>query len=191
MSGMTRSTPSMSSLGNIRPASTTMMRPSYSSAIMLSPISPRPPRGMTLSRLNCARLEEGQLLLWVGFRRRLCGGAPCLDHVDVTAHLLEVGLEGVHQEPVVQCRGGVVKGHIGSITPFHQLSVDARYAVGPGQQPLHSVAAQQKDHGRTYELDLAVQVRRAPGHLLGQRGTVARGPTHDDVRDRYLVPVDS
>src|SRR5258708_14531797 len=166
MSGMTRSTPSMSSLGNIRPASTTMMRPSYSSAIMLSPISPRPPRGMTLRRLTSARLEERQLLLGVGFRRRLSGGAPRLDHVDVTAHLLEVGLEGVHQEPVVQCRGRMVKRHVGPIPPFQQLSVDSGYAVGPGKQPLHSVAAQQQDHGRTDELDLAVTARRARGHLL-------------------------
>src|SRR5258708_303101 len=101
MSGMTRSTPSMSSFGNIRPASTTMMRPSYSSAIMLRPISPRPPRGKTLRRLISAGLEERQLLLGVGFRGWLSGRAPCLDHVDVTADLLEVDLEGVHQEPVI------------------------------------------------------------------------------------------
>src|SRR5258708_33381064 len=138
MSGMTRSTPSMSSLGNIRPASTTMMRPSYSSAIMLSPISPRPPRGMTLRRLTSARLEERQLLLGVGFRRRLSGAAPRLDHVDVTAHLLEVGLEGVHQEPAVQRRRRKAKRHVGPIAPFHQLSVHSAYALAPVNQPLHS-----------------------------------------------------
>src|SRR5258708_786320 len=191
MLGVTRSTPSMSSLGDIKPASTTRMRPSYSSATRVSPISPRPPRGMTLRRLTSARLEERQLLLGVGFRRRLSGAAPRLDHVDVTAHLLEVGLEGVHQEPAVQRRGRMVKRHVGPIAPFHQLSVDSGCAVVPGQQPLPSVAAQQQDHGRTDELDLAVQVRRARGHLLGQGVAVAGGPAFDDVGDVDLVAVDA
>src|SRR5258708_30503010 len=100
---MTRSTPSMSSLGNIRPASTTMMRPSYSSAIMFSPISPSPPRGMTLSRLTRGGLEERQLLLGVGGHHRRGCRPPGFRHVDVTTDLLEVGREGVHQEPLVTC----------------------------------------------------------------------------------------
>src|SRR5579872_3141894 len=59
MSGMTRSTPSISSSGNIRPASTMAMSLPYATAIMFLPISPRPPRGIsrtgeTLAR-SCAR----------------------------------------------------------------------------------------------------------------------------------------
>src|SRR3954453_19182615 len=39
--------PSWSGAGNIRPVSTTTMRPSYSTTIMFLPISPRPPSGRT------------------------------------------------------------------------------------------------------------------------------------------------
>src|SRR5258708_37786446 len=108
MSGMTRSTPSMSSLGNIRPASTTMMRPSYSSAIMFSPISPSPPRGMTLSRLTRGGLEERQLLLGVGGHHRRGCHAPGFGQVDVAPALLQGDPEGVHPEPGAE--GGAASG---------------------------------------------------------------------------------
>src|ERR1700744_5565961 len=39
--------PCISAVGNIRPVSTTTMRPSYSMTVMFLPISPRPPRGST------------------------------------------------------------------------------------------------------------------------------------------------
>src|SRR5258708_40180033 len=167
MSGMTRATTGMSSLGNVRPASTTMMRPSYSSAIMFSPISPSPPRGMTLSRLTRGGLEERQLLLGVGGHHGRGCRAPGFDHVDVATDLLEVDLEGVHQEPVVQCGGRMVQRHVGAIAPLHELPVDAGYAVGAGQQPLDGVTAQQQDDRGTDQLDLAVEVGRTGGDLLG------------------------
>src|SRR5579872_1216242 len=44
---MTRSTPSISSSGNWTPASTTTMSSRVSNTVMLRPISPQPPRGMT------------------------------------------------------------------------------------------------------------------------------------------------
>src|SRR3954452_2269416 len=44
-SGSTRSMPSISAVGNIRPVSTTTIRPSYSTTVMFLPISPSPPRG--------------------------------------------------------------------------------------------------------------------------------------------------
>jgi len=40
-------TPSMSSLGNMSPASMTTMSSPHSSTIMFLPICPRPPRGMS------------------------------------------------------------------------------------------------------------------------------------------------
>src|SRR3989442_1559361 len=51
MSGMTRSMPSISSSGNMRPASMTTMSSPDSSASMFFPISPTPPSGMTRSGL--------------------------------------------------------------------------------------------------------------------------------------------
>src|SRR5215207_10988893 len=50
-SGSTRSMPSWSGAGNISPVSTTTIRPSYSTTIMLLPLSPSPPSGRTLSVL--------------------------------------------------------------------------------------------------------------------------------------------
>ena len=46
---MTRSTPNISSSGNIKPASITMMSSSYSITIMFLPISPNPPIGIIFS----------------------------------------------------------------------------------------------------------------------------------------------
>src|SRR3989337_831805 len=62
MSGITRSTPSISASGNMRPTSTTMRSSPYSKTIMLFPISPSPPRGMTRSLpLFISNLEEASL----------------------------------------------------------------------------------------------------------------------------------
>src|ERR1041384_7687732 len=74
--------PSISAVGNIRPVSTTTMRPSYSTTVMFLPISPNPPSGSTRSfgalirsvhrdadrverlahddALICVELEQGQ-----------------------------------------------------------------------------------------------------------------------------------
>src|SRR6476661_8557776 len=41
--------PSWSGVGNARPVSTTIIRPSYSRTVMFLPISPNPPRGRTRS----------------------------------------------------------------------------------------------------------------------------------------------
>src|SRR3990170_4484984 len=57
---MTRSTPSISSSGNMRPASTMMRSWASSKTIMFLPISPRPPRGIT--RSFSVMLQEPHLL---------------------------------------------------------------------------------------------------------------------------------
>src|SRR6267143_3117957 len=107
-SGSTRSTPSISSSGNIRPASMTTMFSSYSSAIMLRPISPKPPRGMARN-LGCLA-KKGELLLrfgdWGGDR----GGdlSPLFGPVEVGLDGLEILLQRAHQEAVIQGRGGVI-----------------------------------------------------------------------------------
>src|SRR3989304_10136846 len=68
MSGMTRSTPSISSSGNMRPASTMVRSSPSSKTIMFLPISPRPPRGIT--RSFSVMLEEPHLL-WLRLRSGL------------------------------------------------------------------------------------------------------------------------
>ena len=52
MSGSTRSMPSISSLGNATPQSRTTILPWYSTAVMFLPISPRPPSGTIVRRLQ-------------------------------------------------------------------------------------------------------------------------------------------
>src|SRR5438094_8672617 len=68
MSGITRSMPSISSSGNMRPASMTTMSSPCSSASMFLPISPTPPSGMT----RRASLTE---------QRHLVGGLFLLDRL--------------------------------------------------------------------------------------------------------------
>src|SRR5213592_2042578 len=65
MSGMTRSMPSISSSGNIRPASMTTMSSPCSIASMFFPISPTPPSGITRRRLVA---KERQLIRGLLFR---------------------------------------------------------------------------------------------------------------------------
>ena len=58
---MTKSMPSISSSGNIRPASITTMSFSYSMAYIFLPISPSPPKGINFSVSAGA---EAIFLLW-------------------------------------------------------------------------------------------------------------------------------
>src|SRR5581483_12483685 len=87
MSGTTRSTPSISSSGNMSPQSTTTMSSSSSNTIMFLPISPNPPRGMTRRRPSLItipadpQLEEAHLGCRIagrllGGRRLGLGGPP-------------------------------------------------------------------------------------------------------------------
>src|SRR3954452_12518545 len=63
-SGSTRSMPNMSMSGNMSPQSRSMMRPSTSMHAQLRPISPRPPRKVTLTGLameTCVHLARSIL----------------------------------------------------------------------------------------------------------------------------------
>src|SRR5205807_10467701 len=96
----------------MRPASMTTMFSSYSSAIMLRPISPKPPRGMARN-LGCLA-KKGELLLRLRDGR---GGsyndlAPLLDAVEMGLDGLEILLERAHQEAVIQGRGRVIHGDV-------------------------------------------------------------------------------
>src|SRR5438445_589599 len=94
------------------PASMTTMFSSYSSAIMLRPISPRPPRGMARN-LGCLA-KKGELLLRLG--DRLGGGS---NHLTPLLHPVEVGLDGFevllqrpHQETVIQGGRRMIDGDV-------------------------------------------------------------------------------
>src|SRR5919197_1396806 len=100
MSGMTRSMPSISSSGNMSPASMTRMSSPCSSASMFLPISPTPPSGMT----RRASLTE---------QRHLVGGL-LLDDIlrhrrrrQVEGEGREVGDERAAQRGLPQRRSGV------------------------------------------------------------------------------------
>ena len=72
-SGSTRSMPSISAVGNIRPVSTITIRPSYSTTVMFLPISPSPPRGRIRTeepKLGGARRQQALRLERRAHRRR-------------------------------------------------------------------------------------------------------------------------
>src|SRR6267143_2086214 len=147
-SGSTRSTPSISSSGNIRPASMTTMFSSYSSAIMLRPISPRPPRGIARN-LGCLA-KKGELLLRLGDRR---GGdrsdlAPLLHAVEVGLDGLEVLLQRAHQEAVVERRRRVVDRDVGHAVLADHFPVEARDRLITRQQARQRMAAEHQDNFR-------------------------------------------
>src|SRR5439155_355160 len=78
MSGRTRSMPSMSSCGNINPASTTRTLFSHSSAHMLMPTSPRPPSGRYRRRGDFwgpRELTPKALSSWGLHSRRSCSAS--------------------------------------------------------------------------------------------------------------------
>src|ERR1700694_4653131 len=104
----------------------TTMFSSYSSAIMLRPISPKPPRGMARN-LGCLA-KKGELLLRLGARRGGPGGrVPArLRPVEVRPDALEVLLQRSHQEAVVESRRGVVDGDIGHAVLAHHFPMEAR-----------------------------------------------------------------
>src|SRR5438270_10039886 len=91
----------------------TTMFSSYSSAIMLRPISPRPPRGMARN-LGCLA-KKGELFLRLGDRGRRGGNQPpaLLHPVQIHLYRLEVLTQGTHQETVIQGGRRMVDGDIG------------------------------------------------------------------------------
>src|SRR3990170_4519737 len=121
MSGMTRSTPSISASGNMRPASTTMRSSAYSKTIMFLPISPRPPRGMTRSLPLLISDSEETSLGDDGD-----GGALGLPArlVQDGWELQEVGLDDATEGALVERRRRVVHGHDDHAAHASLLAVD-------------------------------------------------------------------
>src|ERR671937_2464535 len=118
MSGMTRSMPSISSSGNMSPASMMTMSSPHSRASMFLPISPTPPSGMI--RRGALAKERDLLgrprLGLLGHRR---GG-------EEEGEGREIGDEGVAERGLMEGGRGVVDGE--DHEPVHGLS---RLAVDP------------------------------------------------------------
>src|SRR3972149_5859642 len=182
---MTRSTPSISSSGNISPASTMIRSSPSSKTVMFLPISPRPPRGIT--RSLSAMLQETHLLRH-RLRRDLlrwsaCGGGPLQDRRD----LLEILLD--HLAHVARVKGRRRMVHRDEVDAV----LDPRLAVRLAdriarEEPGQRIAAQAHDHLRPDELDLALQVLAAGLDLPRQRVAVVGRPALHNVGDEHLLP---
>src|SRR5947209_17757987 len=112
----------------------TTMFSSYSSAIMLRPISPKPPRGMARN-LGCLA-KKGELLLRLGDGHG-CGRndlAPLLDPVQMGPDGLEVLLQRAHQEAVIKGCGRVIHRDVAHAVLDDDFSVESRDGLISGQQ---------------------------------------------------------
>src|SRR3989454_7875526 len=198
MSGRTRSMPSMSSCGNMSPASTTTTLPSHSSAHMLMPTSPRPPSGryrrrelfrgpreLTPQALSSWGFSQKSQLFRFLFGRgdRYRGRRRGEQLVEVPLHLVEVVLEVGDQRAVVQRGGRVVQRYVGDLATPDEAAMDARDRTLAGHQPLERVPAEDEHHLRLDELQLLLEVRRARFGLVGHGVAVHRRPALEHVGD--------
>src|SRR5438105_1346928 len=183
MSGMTRSIPSISSSGNMRPASTTTMSSPDSSASMFLPISPTPPSGMTRSALAKERDLFRRLLRFLGLRR------PGRWPGEVEGEGGEVREDGLAERRLVQCRRRMVDGEDDEAIRRARLPVDPRDRLSR-EELAHRVPAEGHDDAGTEHGEVAAQPHVAGGDLLGQRVAVLGRPVADDVGDEDLPPVE-
>src|SRR6266508_1217354 len=182
MSGMTRSMPSISSSGNMRPASTTTMSSPCSMASMFLPISPTPPSGITRSGALLTKerhLVRGLLLHLL--RSRRLGREHQREGREIT-------LQRAAQRGLVECRRGVIHGEHGEAARLARLAVDARDRFAREELP-HRVTSERHDDARLQHLEVALQPDVARGDLLRQRVAVLRRPVADDVGDEHLAAV--
>src|SRR2546425_1754355 len=163
----------------------TTMFSSYSSAIMLRPISPKPPRGMARN-LGCLA-KKGELLLRLGDG---CGGgdlAPLLDPVEVGLDLLEVLLQRAHQEAVIQGRGRMVHGNVAHAVLDDHFAVKARDRLITRQQARQCVPAEHQDDFGPDQPKLLLEIRGAGLCFGGLWIPVSRRPAFEDVRDEDVA----
>src|SRR2546425_4500021 len=139
MSGMTRSIPSISSSGNMRPASTTTMSSPCSIASMFFPISPTPPSGMTRRRLLA---KERHLIRGLLFR-----GLLLRDRLrrQEQRERGEVARERAAQRGLMERGGGVIDGEDHEAIDLARAAVDPRDRL-TGQEPRHRVPTECHDH---------------------------------------------
>src|SRR5438445_3993013 len=167
MSGITRSIPSISSSGNISPASMTTMSLPCSSASMFLPISPTPPSGM---RRRASLTEQGGLhrfLLGRSLRGRRLGREEERERVEVSD-------EGRAERRLMERGRWVIQGeHRQAVDGLPHPAVDARDAF-VRKELVHRMTAERDDDARLQHVKVAAQpdVARAP--LVGQRAEALR-----------------
>src|SRR2546430_930711 len=142
----------------MRPASMTTMFSSYSSAIMLRPISPRPPRGMARN-LGCLA-KKGQLLLRLGDRYGGSGKhlSPLLHPVEVGLDGLEVLLQRPHQETVIQGGCRMIDRDIAHAVLHDQLAVQPGDGLISWKQAPEGVATEHEDDFRLDQTELLLEI---------------------------------
>src|SRR5215218_264602 len=136
-SGSTRSTPGMSASGNIKPQSTTRMRPPTSRQKQLRPISPSPPRktmragsftAVRLPPLLCDRASVARDLVEVGVLLARVDPVLELDHAELLEAMPEPAVGGVEEAELLAV------GH--DLREQHRLE---ERAVGRVQRHVHHV----------------------------------------------------
>src|SRR2546426_853115 len=185
MSGMTRSIPSISSSGNMSPASMTRMSSPISSASMFFPISPTPPSGMIRSG---GLAKERDLL-----RRLLLGllGLHRRRSREKQRERREVSHERVAQCGLVQRGGGVIdREDHETVGGAARPAMDARDRFA-GEELPHRVASEGDDDPGPQHLEMPAQPDVAGGDLLGKRVTVLGRPVPHDVGDEDLATIEA
>src|SRR3984893_1434648 len=165
----------------------TTMCSSYSSAIMLRPISPKPPRGMARN-LGCLA-KKGELLLRLGDRRGGHGERlpPLFRPFEMRPDRLEVLLQRAYQEAVVESRRGVVDRDVAHAVLADHFPVEARDRLISGQKARQRVPAEHQDDFGLDEPELLLEIRRASLGFGGLRIPVSRRPAFEDVRDEDVA----
>src|SRR5437763_2694208 len=184
MSGMTRSMPSISSSGNMRPASTTRMSSPCSMASMFFPISPTPPSGMIRSALVT---EQRHLIGGLLLRRGLRGGRLACEQL---RERREVGLERGAQRWLMQRRRGVVDGEDHQAIVRTRLPVDARDGLGR-EELVHGVAAERDDHAWLKDAEMPAQPHVVSRDLVRKWIAVLRRTVAHDVGDEHLGTIET
>src|SRR5260221_2540421 len=187
MSGMTRSMPSISSSGNMRPASTRTMSSPCSITIMFFPTSPTPPSGMTRTELAKECHLLGGLLR---FGLRLgdwCGRWSGLEEFrEGLEVLLEIGAE----RGLVERGCGGEDRENGDAVLLSGASVDARNGFA-GEELVHGVPAERDHDLRLEDREVPLEPDVTGRDLLGERIAVLGRPVPHDVRDEDLAAVET
>src|ERR1700687_419268 len=183
MSGITRSMPSISSSGNMRPASTTMMSLPCSIASMFLPISPTPPSGMMRKALAKERhlircLFLPHLLLGHRFRR------------EKQRQRREVARERAPERGLMQSRRRVVHRKDRQSVDLARPPVDARDRFA-WQELTHRLTPQGHDHLWLEHFEMALEPDVAGADLLGKRVAILRRAVPHHVGDEHLAPVET
>src|SRR5687767_12017323 len=179
MSGMTRSMPSISSSGNIRPASTTTMSSPCSMASMFLPISPTPPRGM----MRIALAKERHLIRCLFLPHLLLGHRFGREK---KRQRREVAGERAAQRGLMQRRRRVIDREDRQALDLARPPVDPRDRFAR-QEPTHRVPPERDDDLGLQDLEMPLQPDVAGRHLVRQRVAVLRGAVPDDVGDEHLA----